>query len=52
MDINIKRITKVVLVTPIVLLWDAVFWCISKLYKGATWVDQFGGEKIDEFLDN
>jgi len=52
MDINIKRITKVVLVTPIVLLWDAVFWCISKLYMGATWVDQFGGEKIDEFLDN
>ena len=52
MDINIKRITKVVLVTPIVLLWDVVFWCISKLYKGATCVDQFGGEKIDEFLDN
>ena len=49
---NIKRISKVVLVTPFVLLWDATFWCISQLYKGATWVDQFGGEKIDEFLDD
>jgi len=49
---NIKRFTKIVLVTPIVVVWDGLFWCISQLYKGATWVDQFGGEKIDEFLDD
>lgn len=49
---DIKRSAKIVLVTPIVLIWDALFWCISQLYKGATWVDQFGGEKIDEFLDD
>ena len=49
---DIKRSAKIVLVTPIVLIWDALFWCISQLYKGATWVDQFGGDKIDEFLDD
>lgn len=48
---NFKRMCKVVLITPVVILWDIVYWCISKLYKYATWVDQFGGDKIDEFLD-
>jgi len=47
---DIKRFAKVVLITPIVIIWDVIFWCISKLYKGATWIDHFGGEKIDEFL--
>jgi hypothetical protein len=42
--------TKIALVAPIALVWDITFWCITKLHKGASWVDLVVGEKIDEFL--
>jgi len=42
--------TKIALVAPIALVWDIIFWCITKLHKGASWVDLVVGEKIDEFL--
>ncbi len=43
---------KIVLVTPVALVWDVTFWCITKLYKGASWVDLVVGEKIDDFLNS
>lgn len=46
------RWSKVALVAPFALVWDITFWCIGKLYKGASWVDVVVGEKIEKFLDN
>jgi len=42
---------KITLITPIALLWDSTFWCITKLYKGASWVDLVIGEKVDKFVN-
>ena len=41
---------KIALVAPVALVWDVTFWCITKLYKGASWVDVVVGEKIEDFL--
>jgi hypothetical protein len=47
---EIIRWSKVALVAPFALVWDITFWCITKLHKGASWVDLVVGEKIEEFL--
>lgn len=46
------RWSKIALVAPIALVWDITFWCIGKLYKGASWVDLVVGEQIEKFLNN
>lgn len=48
---SIKRMGKAILIAPLVVTWDILYWMISKLYKYASFVDQFGGEKIDAFLN-
>ena len=42
---------KIALVAPVALIWDTTFWCITKLYKGASWIDLAVGEKIDAWLN-
>lgn len=42
---------KIILIAPIAIVWDSIYWCISQLYKGASWVDLVFGEKIDSWLN-
>ena len=51
MNKTVLRWTKVVLLSPIVVVWDALYFVISKVYKGATWIDQKGGNVIDNFIE-
>lgn len=46
-----KRTVKVVLLAPIVVLWDVLYWVVRKLYEGMTVVDKKGEEIIERFLD-
>lgn len=46
-----KRTVKVVLIAPIVVLWDISYFVVSKLYEVMTIVDQKGEEVIERFLD-
>ena len=46
-----KRTVKVVLLAPIVVLWDVSYFVVSKLYEGMTIVDKKGEEVIERFLD-
>jgi hypothetical protein len=48
---SIYRWGKVVLVLPIVLIWDATYFIISNIYKGATWIDKNGGNYLDSFIE-
>jgi len=48
---ELVRWGKIILIAPIALVWDATYWCIGKLYKGASWVDLVMGEKIDAWLN-
>lgn len=51
MNETVLRWTKVVLLTPVVIVWDAFYFIISKVYEGATWIDQKGGIVIDDFIE-
>lgn len=48
---SIIRWGKVVMVLPIVLVWDTTYFIISNIYKGATWIDENGGEFLDNFIE-
>lgn len=52
MDINIKKWAKTALIVPIVLVWDVFFWTLTQIYKGASYIDTVGGDKLDEFLED
>jgi len=51
MNETVLRWTKVVLLTPVVVVWDVLYFVISKVYEGATWIDQKGGNIIDDFIE-
>jgi hypothetical protein len=51
MDIEIKRMAKIALIMPAVLIWDVFFWTLSQIYKGASYVDTVGGDKLDKFME-
>jgi hypothetical protein len=42
---------KIVLIAPIVILWDVTYYIIDKVYLGATWIDENGGKLIEDFVD-
>lgn len=50
MSRNWKYWAKVTLICPIVFVWDLSFWLIKSIYDGAKWVDEKGGDMIDDFL--
>ena len=45
------RSGKITVDAPLALVWAVTFWCITKLYKGASWIDLAVGEKIDARLN-
>lgn len=51
MNEKLIRWIKIILLTPIVLIWDATYFVIEKLYKGATWIDENGGKLIEDFIE-
>jgi len=46
------RWIKIILLTPIVLIWDVIYFVIEKLYKGATWIDKNGGNLIEDIIED
>lgn len=52
MDTNIKKWAKTALLVPIVLVWDAIFWTLTQIYKGASYIDTVGGDKLDKFMED
>ena len=46
-----KRWAKLVVLVPIVLIWDSFYWVLSKLYKWASWLDTAGGDKLDKWME-
>lgn len=51
MNKSVLRWTKVALLSPVVVVWDALYFVISKVYEGATWIDKKGGNVIDNFIE-
>lgn len=45
------RTVKAILIAPIVVLWDVLYWTVRKLYEGMTFVDKKGEKVIERFLD-
>ena len=43
---------KVVLIFPIVLVWDITYYIVKKVYQGATWIDDNGGNLIEKFVED
>jgi len=40
------------LAMPLVLVWDVFYWSLSQVYKGASYIDETGGEFIDKFIND
>jgi len=51
MNVEIKKLAKIAIVMPVVLVWDVFFWVLSKIYKGASYIDTVGGDKLDKFME-
>jgi len=49
---KLVRYAKVIAVLPLVFVWDVFYWSLSKLYDGATFLDEKGGEFIDKFVNS
>ena len=49
---NAARYIKLFLTIPLVLVWDVFYWSLSQVYKGASYVDETGGEFIDKFIND
>lgn len=47
-----KRALKVAVIFPISIVWDVLFYVVSKLYLGMRFVDRRGGEIIENFLES
>ena len=47
-----KRAIKAAIIFPIVILWDVLYWVVSKIYEVMTFVDQKGEKIIDQFLED
>lgn len=47
-----KRGLKVAFIFPIIVVWDILFFVVSRLYKGMSFVDDKGGEIIEKFLES
>ena len=50
-DNAMMRTVKAILIAPIVVLWDVLYWTVRKLYEGMTIVDKKGEKIIERFLD-
>lgn len=48
---TIKEVLKMFLLIPFVVLWDASYFVVKKLYEGMTFVDKKGEKVIERFLD-
>jgi len=42
---------KIILLLPLIVVWDVVYFIIEKTYRVATWIDNNGGDLIDKFIE-
>ena len=42
---------KIILLLPLILVWDVTYFIIEKTYQAATWIDNNGGDLIDQFIE-
>lgn len=50
-DLNWRRIGKIALLAIPVLLWDATYFLITKIYEGCTYIDKKGEKFLDGFME-
>ena len=48
---NWKRIAKMAMAMPVVIVWDVTFFLVDKLHKGMSWIDEVGGNKIERWIE-
>lgn len=49
---DVIKWAKIILILPIVLVWDVFYWTLTMLHKGATWIDENGAVKLEKFVGN
>lgn len=49
-NINWRRVGKIALVAIPVLVWDVVYFVVTKLYEGCTYIDAKGEKFLDNFM--
>jgi hypothetical protein len=49
-NINWRRVGKIALVALPVLVWDVVFFLVTKLYELCTVIDKEGEKILDNFM--
>lgn len=45
------RWCKIIVLLPLIVVWDVVYFIIEKTYRVATWIDDNGGDLIDQFIE-
>lgn len=48
---TVRAVLKMIMLIPLVVLWDVSYFVVKKLYEGMTVVDKKGEEVIERFLD-
>ena len=48
---SVRAVLKMIMLIPLVVLWDVSYFVVKKLYEGMTVVDKKGEEVIERFLD-
>tara|TARA_B100001248_G_C27076322_1_gene316269 strand:- start:242 stop:430 length:189 start_codon:yes stop_codon:yes gene_type:complete len=48
---TVRAVLKMIMLIPLVVLWDVSYFVVKKLYEGMTVVDKKGEEVIERFLN-
>jgi hypothetical protein len=51
-SVNWIRVSKLLLVVPLALIWTPLFNAIDYIHKGAVWFNKVGGDLIEEFMND
>jgi hypothetical protein len=51
-SVNWIRVSKLLLVLPLALVWTPLYYVIVYTNKGAVWFNKAGGDLIEEFLND
>jgi hypothetical protein len=51
-SVNWIRVSKLLLVVPLALIWTPLYYAINYIHKGAVWFNTAGGDLIEEFMND
>ena len=46
------RVGKLIICVPIAVVWTPTFFVIENVYKGCSWFNVHGGERMERFLND